>query len=130
MSKTTLWAVWHKRDEKAKKITVKVDKWTDDEYKTVGEKSDYVPRYLDHLPGSTNYDEGCKFKFRTITPKAAARKYIRNNLFGLVARATRSCPCCGDDWTDDGEHKKLNWSLQEARKEYAVEIQIEGKWKL
>lgn len=56
MSKTKFWSVWHIREEKT--IIVKV----------------------------APYQDGKGMKFRTITPNAAARQYIRYNLWGDIAK--------------------------------------------
>lgn len=55
MGNTKLWSVWHEKEHSSNEIIVKVKEWTEDD------------RHM---------------KFRNITAKAAARGYIRNNLFG------------------------------------------------
>jgi hypothetical protein len=63
-------------------------------------------------------------KFRTITARAAARRYIRNNLFGILAEQN-GCPCCDPDWTDEDDRAELNRRLSDAREKYNVEIKVE-----
>jgi len=110
MRKTKLWAVSHTRCKETMNIVVTVRPYTE-EYSRDGAML-YPHRLFSVM------------KFRTITPRAAARRYIRNNLFGIIAEQD-GCPCCDPDWTDDYDRKSLNGRLSDAREKYNVEIRVE-----
>lgn len=89
-----MWSVWHVRKEH-NEIVVKVKKWKE----------------TDH-----------KMKFRTLTAKAAARRYIKYNLYDRLS-VKDGCPCC-NDWSDPVDREKLKYGKKTAKTKYSVRIEI------